>query len=137
MSTSKSSIGASSGGDPAGRHLFVRCEEINGHIVARLTTPSIGQRESPIIVNDVTRMFEDVSMENKSLILDFSAVDYINSMGIGMCIELRNHANASGVKQVVLYNLKPEIMQVLKMTRIDKVFTIIDKEKKLEKILAK
>jgi len=123
--------------EQAGQALFVQCEATNGHLLARIVTPSIGQRESPIIINEVSGKLSEMNEGCKFLVLDFTKVGYINSMGIGMCIELRNRANAHGAKQVVLYNLKPDILHVLKMTRIDKVFTIIDKEKKLEKLLAK
>jgi anti-anti-sigma factor len=120
-----------------GQSLFVRCEETNGHLLAHIVTPSIGQRESPIITNDVSARLGELGSGVKSLVLDFSRVGYINSMGIGMCIELRNRATAHGAEQVVLYNLQPEILHVLKMTRIDKVFTVIETEGTLEKLLSK
>jgi len=138
MSSSESTdTKPSQAGEAVGQSLFVRCEESNGHVIGRIVSSSIGQREALIITKELSAKLEQVAGDLKSLVLDFSQVGYINSMGIGMCIELRNRANARGAKQVVLYNLKPDILHVLKMTKIDKVFTIIDQEKKLEKLLAK
>jgi anti-anti-sigma factor len=136
-SQSSSSRNGPQAAEDEDRALFVRCTVSNSHVIARIVTPSIGQRESPIITNQVSATLNEVGSELRSLVIDFTEVGYINSMGIGMCIELRNRANAHGAKQVVLYHLQPDILHVLKMTRIDKVFTVIDKEAKLEKLLAK
>jgi anti-anti-sigma factor len=125
------------GSGAAGKAMFVQCESRNGHVIARIVSTSVGQREAPIITAEVTAKLLENHGSVKSLIVDFANVGYMNSMGIGMCIELRNRATHHGAKEAVLYNLQPEILHVLKMTRLDKVFTIIDDAEKLAKLLSR
>ena len=64
------------------------------------------------------------SLERKlDLIVDLSAVDYIDSSGIANLVEALQAAKDQGTK-FGLAAISPQAMRVLKLARLDKVFAI-------------
>ncbi|MCD6448925.1 MAG: STAS domain-containing protein [Thermotogaceae bacterium] len=60
-----------------------------------------------------------------TMVLDFSSVSYIDSAGLGSLVAILKEARNSG-KNVVLSSLKPGVKRIFEMTRLDKVFKIVD-----------
>jgi anti-anti-sigma factor len=61
-------------------------------------------------------------------------VNFMNSMGIGMLIDARSRA--AGLKmKTVLSNVGDEMHKLLKMVRLDKVFSLCQDEKQLKKAM--
>lgn len=58
------------------------------------------------------------------LVLDFSAVDYLSSAALGMLIHADNKIRESN-GQLRLTNIKPQIMEVFTITRLNKRFKIL------------
>lgn len=56
------------------------------------------------------------------LVLDLSAVDFIDSSGIGALVELRNLAVAKQIG-LELHDPSPRVVEVLRLTALDGVFT--------------
>jgi len=59
----------------------------------------------------------------KTIELNFSDVDYLDSSALGMLLLLREKADASG-KQVLLAGLKGTVKQVLDVANFSKLFAI-------------
>lgn len=59
----------------------------------------------------------------KTLELDFSQVDYLDSSALGMLLLLREKCEGSG-KQVVLAGLRGTVKQVLDIANFGKLFSI-------------
>jgi anti-sigma B factor antagonist len=57
------------------------------------------------------------------LCLDFAAVDHLSSAALGMLINANNKIRESN-GQLRLSNIKPQILEVFKITRLDKLFKI-------------
>ncbi|HWE02718.1 MAG TPA: STAS domain-containing protein [Tepidisphaeraceae bacterium] len=57
------------------------------------------------------------------LCLDFAAVDHLSSAALGMLINANNKIRESN-GQLRLTNIKPQILEVFKITRLDKLFKI-------------
>jgi len=66
-----------------------------------------------------------VSYSGSTLVLDLSNVSYIDSAGLGSLVALLKNARTSG-KNFVLSSLKPNVKRIFEMTRLDKVFKIVD-----------
>jgi len=116
-----------------GTSLFVNFEQDGNALVARLVGPNIGQREAGII----TEAFGDAlatAGKSKYLLLDMSQVSFMNSMGIGMLVVLRGKAAAKKMK-LVMGNVRSELEQLLKMVRLDKLFTICATDEQLRKAM--
>ena len=57
------------------------------------------------------------------LCLDFAAVDHLSSAALGMLINANNKIRESN-GQLRLATIKPQILEVFKITRLDKLFKI-------------
>lgn len=61
---------------------------------------------------------------NPKLLLDFSAVDHLSSAALGMLINANNRIKqANG--QLRLANIKPQIMEVFVITKLNRLFRIL------------
>ena len=58
------------------------------------------------------------------LLLDFSAVDHLSSAALGMLINANNKIRESN-GQLRLTNIKPQIMEVFVITKLNKLFRIL------------
>lgn len=58
----------------------------------------------------------------KNLILDFEQVEYVSSMGLRILLELQKRMSAVG--QMVLINVKKDIVDVFEMTGFDRILKI-------------
>ena len=106
-----------------------------GVLTARLTGPSVGQREGEVVAAMIqSRLEADDAVS--SIVLDFSDISFINSAGLGSCVVVHQTAKSHGAA-VVLYAMQTSIRDVFTMTRLDKIFKIAADEERLEKILGK
>ena len=66
-----------------------------------------------------------IAEQNQSkLVLDFAAVDHLSSAALGMLINANNKIRESN-GQLRLTNIKPQIMEVFVITRLNKLFKIL------------
>src|SRR4051812_6706096 len=88
------------------------------------------------IVGDITSASEDVWMEAyerasgdgvRAVILDFVALKYMNSSGIGLLVTLLVRARRQG-QQVLAYGLSDHYRQIFELTRLDEAVAIHDSE---------
>ena len=103
-----------------------------GVLTAKLAGPSVGQREGEVVAGMIQARLEGPDAVN-AIVLDFTDISFINSAGLGSCITVRNDAKPRGAA-VILYGMHASIRDVFTMTRLDKLFTIADDEKRLEKL---
>jgi anti-anti-sigma factor len=107
----------------------------DGPIVSiKFSGPNIGQRETPIIQEDIGPYLKLKTI--KYLVLDLSAVRFMSSMGLSMFIGARNAAAAVGA-QPVLYGLNKDLKSLMAMMKMDKLFKVVDSQADLAKILGK
>lgn len=77
---------------------------------------------------DISSASKDAIMEayrgldaaTTSVLLDFTAVDYINSSGIAIIIQLLLEASKSGTRKVGIFGLSPHFQKVFTMVGISK-----------------
>ncbi len=99
----------------------VRTEVSKGILIATLTTNALADYESRVIGEEVQR---ESPKGLWRVVLDFAQVEFMASAGIGMILTLVHQAKAQKGR-VIVANLNDEIRQVLKMTKVDKLFTIL------------
>ncbi|MSR17720.1 MAG: anti-sigma factor antagonist [Phycisphaerales bacterium] len=95
--------------------------------------PNIGQREAPIITQDVEPFIRQAGKDLKFFVLDLTSVQFMSSMGLGMCINWRNASSAQGAV-AVLYGLNKELRNLLAMMKIDKLYKIAGSSHELRDI---
>lgn len=70
----------------------------------------------------------DAAIEGKAapkLIIDFGNVRHLSSAALGVLITVNNRSKESG-GQMCLANIAPEIFQIFKITKLDRIFSIHD-----------
>lgn len=132
MGDGQSQESGSAAGDK--KPLFVACTSSDGVVFAKLVGPSIGSREAPIIATAVLDACESPENPARAVVLDFKDVAFMNSTGLGMCVEIQSAAAHHGGK-TILYRLSEQLLSILKMTRMDQLYTIAADSKQLEKAL--
>ena len=105
------------------RSLFVDVSFCDGTLNACLVGPRIGEREATIVANAVNAKLKEVEDNVTSLILDFSEVKFVSSLGLGMCIDVRNTAeNCNAGTSIV--GLTSHLKELFEMMRLDRLFRI-------------
>ena len=105
------------------RPLFVETTYKNATVYATLVGPRIGEREAAIIANSVNNKLNECGPKVKNLVLDFSEVQFISSLGLGMCIDVRNTAEQMQASTSII-GLTCHLKELFEMMRLDRLFTI-------------
>ncbi len=116
--------------------VFANVTAKDGVLTVRLAGPSIGQREVPIITDLVAPAIEQLGKAMKWLVLDMSQVTFVNSMGLGMCIDFRNRAVKAGGKAALL-GMNQQLTDLFKMVKIEKLYSIAKDGVELGKLTAR
>lgn len=96
------------------QHKDIRVVEFtNNRILDEANIAEIGQT--------LTALIEERS--GAKILLDFGTVDHLSSAALGMLINANNKIRESN-GQLRLTNIKPQILEVFKITRLDKLFKI-------------
>ncbi len=103
-------------------------------VVIKPAGPNVGQRETPIIQEDIGPYLKLKTI--KFMVLDLSGVAFMSSMGLSMCIAARNAAASSGA-QPVLYGLNKDLRALMSMMKMDKLYKVVDTQDELNKVLGK
>jgi anti-sigma B factor antagonist len=80
----------------------------------------------PIILEEIGQeMYRLVDAEDRrKIILDFEKVQYLSSQAIGVILTLHKKMGALKNSQLVLCGVGPKLMELLKITRLDRILTI-------------
>lgn len=110
---------------------FVEVRQIQQGAVARLTCPAVGQREAPIIEEDLKAA---AATANNRLILDMSAVTVLGSMGLGMLVTITKRCRDNGGRLAIV-GLSQALTDLIRLTKLDKFLVIAkDEAAALEKL---
>ncbi len=102
-------------------------------LYVRLLGPQVGQRESPIISQEVEPYLKEAA-GLKYFIIDLQSVTFMSSMGLGICIALRHKANASGAKSI-LYGAPKELLALFTMMKINSLYSFAQNQRELDALL--
>jgi anti-anti-sigma factor len=99
---------------------FIAATPAPGGVDVRILTAQIGERESQIIQDEIARAASPVGWR---VAIDMSGVTFLASAGLGALVSAHNAAKGANGKMAV-YNLAPELLAMLKLTHLDRLFTI-------------
>jgi anti-anti-sigma factor len=104
---------------------FYTVSQSGKHTVVEFLTPSL---MNPLDLENIGNgLFKLVDEQKRDrLVLDFTKVKYLSSQAIGIILTLNKMLNASaaGGTNLVLCGVGPQLMQLLKITRLDRILTI-------------
>ncbi|HRK32376.1 MAG TPA: STAS domain-containing protein [Tepidisphaeraceae bacterium] len=77
-------------------------------------------------IEDIRKTLDSLidEAERPSLLLDFVTVDHLSSAALGMLINTNNRVKSKN-GQLRLANIKPQIMEVFVITKLNKLFKIL------------
>ena len=104
---------------------FYTLRQTGRHTVVEFQTPSLmNPLELERIGAGLFRLVDEEKRER--LVLDFAKVQYLSSQAIGIILTLNKklNATAAGGHNLVLCGVGPQLMQLLKITRLDRILTI-------------
>jgi anti-anti-sigma factor len=96
--------------------------------------PRLGEREATAISADLRPHMARHMKRLRVIVLNLTEVTMMTSFGLGMCVEIRNTASTLGVRTIVA-GLRPELDEMFRMMRVDRLFTITHGAEELSKAL--
>jgi anti-anti-sigma regulatory factor len=104
-------------------------------IAAKIIGPVIEANRAQIIVEDVGKAIDDAASGLRFVVLDFDEVTFVNSTGIGACLELGTRAKAKGALPVI-YRLTDDVTEILTRCKVDSIYTFVQSQDELAKVLS-
>jgi anti-anti-sigma factor len=92
-----------------------------GIVLALVKCETVGTRESPIIEAEVRAK---APTRQWKIVMDLQDVTLLASMGLGMLVKLNTECKTQGGKLIVC-NIAPAIMNVMKITRLDRILQMV------------
>lgn len=113
---------------------FVEFSHPQSHLVARVLVPSVGQSEAPVIRAQIAAQLDQLG-RGRLFVLDLSQVSLLSSMGLGVCVDLRNLAEKKGLRPV-LFGMNRHLVDLFRLMRIDHLFQQARTPQELDQLLA-
>jgi len=104
---------------------FYTVRQSGKHTVIEFQTPSLMNPQDLERVG--SQLFRMVDEEKRTrVVLDFGKVKYLSSQAIGIILTLNKKltGGAAGGEGLVLCGVGPQLMQLLKITRLDRILMI-------------
>ncbi len=109
-------------------------QPIEKFYVVEFRTPSL--MDPVILENIATKIYNLVDVEDhRAIILDFEQVQYLSSQALGILMGLRKKLEKLPHSCLVLCGVGPKLMELLKITRLDKVLKIKASQKEALKVI--
>ena len=103
-----------------GESSFLRTESVGKAVVAEILCEQVGDREAQIIQDEIRSAAEQAGWR---VAIDLSHVRFLPSSGLGMLVALHN-AGKTAKGKVAVFGVADEILSMLKVTHLDKLFVI-------------
>jgi anti-sigma B factor antagonist len=98
-------------------------KQVGSVLVVRLFNNRLDAKE----VDDFKKkMFEYLSKGKRSLVLDMSSVDFVDSSGLGALVAVYKSLGEGG--RMAVFGIQDSVERMFKLTRMNKVFRLFPKE---------
>lgn len=101
---------------------YIRSEAVGQVMAAQILWERVTDRECAAVMSDLMDAAKKVSWR---IALDLSAVMLLASAGLGALINLHKQCAASGGRLVV-FGLRDEIRELMQLTKLHRLLTIVD-----------
>jgi anti-sigma B factor antagonist len=114
--------GRTSRGRPDMSDIFRR-QTIDDYTVIEFITPSL---MDPLVLERTAQaLYKIVDEEDhRKIIMDFEKVQYLSSQAIGIVLAMHKKLNSLKNSRLVLCSVGPKLMELIKLTRLDRLLTI-------------
>ena len=108
-------------------------QQVEKYTVVEFKTASLmNPSELERIATDLYRLVDDE--DRRYVLLDFGQVKYLSSQAIGIVLTLHKKLTKLKKTSFVLCGVGPSLMQLLKITRLDKVLKITETQREGVKV---
>lgn len=109
----------------------------NSALTVRIAGPQVGNREAPIIGEEVMSSIDQLGKGRwlRHVVIDLTDVTFMSSVGLGLCINIRNRATSAG-SSAILYGVKPDLRKAMTLMKLDRLFKFVDGGDALAKAIA-
>ena len=101
-------------------------------LVAQVAVEKVGSREAQVIENELRAAAPNRKWK---IVIDLASVTLLASMGLGMLVSLHK-ACAQNSGKLVICGLRPELLNLLKITHLERVLKIVPDKDAAVKALA-
>ena len=100
-----------------------RHQRIDDYTVIEFVTPSL---MDPIVLeNTAQALYKLIDEEDqRKIVMDFERVQYLSSQAIGIVLAMHKKLNSLKGSKLVLCSVGPKLMDLIKLTRLDRLLTI-------------
>jgi len=103
-------------------------QQIGDSTVVEFTSPSLmDPLELEQIAQQLYKLVDE--QDKKQIVLDFEKVQYLSSQAIGILLAMQKKLSASKKGNLVLCGVGARLMELLRITRLDRVLTIKPSQK--------
>ena len=88
-----------------------------------------------IITEEVAVELDAIKDPIRLLVIDLSDVGVLSSLGLELCVDLRHWAHEAGA-MTVLYGVSPDLLDLLKMMKTERLWQIVHDGEELSRALA-
>jgi anti-sigma B factor antagonist len=98
-------------------------QQIADYTVIEFVTPSL---MDPIVLeNTAQALYRIIDEEDKrKIVMDFEKVQYLSSQAIGIVLAMHKKLNSLKNSKLILCSVGPKLMELIKLTRLDRLLTI-------------
>src|SRR5258706_9616732 len=109
-------------GRPHMSNIFQK-QQIGEYTVIEFLTASL---MDPIVLeNTAQALYKIIDEEDKrKIIMDFEKVQYLSSQAIGIVLAMHKKLNSLKNSKLILCSVGPKLMELIKLTRLDRLLTI-------------
>lgn len=103
-------------------------QQVGQYTVIEFVTPSL---MDPIVLESAAQaLYKIIDEEDKrKIVLDFEKVQYLSSQAIGIVLAMHKKLNTLPNSKLVLCAVGPKLMDLLKLTRLDRLLTVKPSQK--------
>ena len=100
-----------------------RRQTIDDYTVIEFITPSL---MDPLVLESTAQALYKIIDEedHRKIIMDFEKVQYLSSQAIGIVLAMHKKLNSLKNSRLVLCSVGPKLMELIKLTRLDRLLTI-------------
>jgi anti-sigma B factor antagonist len=119
---------------PAGPQAPFTVQQIDKFTVVEFKSPSLmDPLELEQLGQQLYRLVDEE--DRRKVILDFERVQYLSSQAIGIVLTMNKKLSALNNSKLVLCGVGPRLMELLKITRLDRLLTVKPTQREALKVV--
>ncbi|MCP3905619.1 MAG: STAS domain-containing protein [Planctomycetes bacterium] len=107
----------------------------DGIMTAAIAGPNVTERHVAIAARELAGAFDAAGPRLRRFVLDLSDVQFLSSLGVGLCIDARNRARGLGAR-CYLYGVQPTLDAQFRLLKLDRLYRRVRSETDLARTLA-